>query len=186
MKTTVVDVLIWEDRIIHLLLKMEERVMISIIPLVFIVSMGDKIPQDKINKSRPFCNVSVKMVIGINFCHVIKIVAITGLKTLLMSINHRCIGIDAIFNINIVIIKILYKFQLSFISIIRADTNKTADLIDWIKKYFKDALIVFLYSSFLFFVFIEVKDITLISINLQIITHDEESIKKIEDINRVI
>jgi len=98
----------------HLLLKTEDNARIVMILFLFIISIDGKIEHRKMNVHRILLINNAMRIIGISFCHVIKIKAFLFEADLITSTNQRCIGYEASFMARevIKIISIVFWFSL--------------------------------------------------------------------------
>jgi len=164
--------LILVQEIIHLLLNIEEKAKIIKTLPVCEIKIQEKVAPKMINKNLPFVINTLKIKIGIIFCQVINKTTWVFIKNLIISVNHRWKGGEAIFTIKDVKIIMLIKFIKSLGFAYRTVLKIIAEDILWIIKYFNLLLILSFNLSIGKNLLIETNDIVFISNILQIINQD--------------
>jgi len=164
--------LILVQEIIHLLLNIEEKAKIIKTLPVCEIKIQEKVAPKMINKNLPFVINTLKIKIGIIFCQVINKITWVFIKNLIISVNHRWKGGEAIFTIKDVKIIMLIKFTKSLGVAYSTVLKIIAEDILWIIKYFNLLLILSFNLSIGKNLLIETNDIVFISNILQIINQD--------------
>jgi hypothetical protein len=159
--------------VIHEMLEMVENAMMFRVSLVFII---DNVPTSEHRiavEMMWILLVNMRIISGMIFCHVIRIPLFVHFNCLFTSRNHECKGGAPIF------ITPTHR-SVSFIRVrfIAVLAIRTAEQIDWIRKYFMDESFSFWLD---FFSISMQKAMVFISIISQRVSHEDEDIAKVVD-----
>lgn len=129
----------WIDIIIHGEFEIDEYAIIFFVEICFIPTVGAIINDIIIGKVNIFIDVNCEIkIVGIIFCHVVKIIQFIQLIACMIDGIHKCVGIIPILINILTIIKILLLRGNSIIKFIIIDININDDDILWIIRYFID------------------------------------------------